>query len=59
MPEDKLLYSKSGNLPVSDIRKLKELSKLDMMLNQTEFLKIVSVYNECINRILKENGEEI
>lgn len=55
-----MIYSHSENLPVSDIRKLREMSKsLDLMLNQEEFLKIVSVYNECIERILKENGEEI
>lgn len=60
MEKEKMIYSHSENLPVLDIRKLQELSKtLDLMLNQEEFLKIVSVYNECIERILKENGEEI
>lgn len=60
MDKEKMLYSRSESLPVTDIRKLKEMSKeLDLILNQEEFLKIVSVYNECIERILKENGEEI
>lgn len=60
MDKEEMIYSHSENLPVSDIRKLKELSKtMDIMLNQEEFLKIISVYDECIERILKENGEEI
>jgi hypothetical protein len=60
MDKEKMLYSYSENLPVSDIRKLKEMSKsLDLMLNQEEFLKIVSIYNECIERILKEKVEVV
>ena len=60
MDKEKMLYSRSESLPVTDIRKLKEMSKeLDLILNQEEFLKIVSVYNECIERILIENGEEV
>jgi hypothetical protein len=59
MKDDKLIHSHSVQLPVSAIRNLKIMAKeLDLMLNHTEYLRIVSVYNECIDRLLKENGEE-
>ncbi len=59
MGDEKLIHSHSEQLSVAAIRNLKIMAKdLDLMLNQTEYLKIVSVYNECIDRLLKENGEE-
>ena len=60
MSDEKMLHSHSENLPVLDIRKLKELQHtLDMMLTEKEFLQIISVYSSVILRLLTENGEEI
>jgi len=60
MPDEKTLCSHSEMIGVADIRKLKELERaLDIQLSKAEFLKILCVYNETINRLLKENGEEI
>lgn len=43
-------------LEVLELKKLKELENtLDIALNKHEFLKIVSVYNECISRLLNES----
>jgi len=61
MPTDeKMIVSKSETIGVMQIRQLLELTNtLKAALTQEEFLNIVSVYNGCIGRLLKENGEPL
>jgi hypothetical protein len=45
-------------LNIQQLRQLHELAQLNKVLNEVEFLKIVSVYNEAIERLLpKESGD--
>ncbi len=60
MSEEKMIYSQSKTIGVLEQRKLLELGRpLNRMLTQEEFIKIVSVYDEAIDRLMRESGEVI
>jgi len=42
-------------ITIPEIRKLRELAnKLDVTLNRTEYSRIIQVYQDCIERRIKE-----
>lgn len=58
MNDNDLLYSKSETISVVEMRKLQELSNiLNKMLTLKEYVKLVVVYNEVVDRLSKESGE--
>ena len=59
MPEEEMLYSHSEQLGPKSIRTLKETAKnLDLMLNISEYYRILHVYSDCMDRLLRENEYE-
>ncbi|MEG0133088.1 MAG: hypothetical protein RR851_10245 [Clostridium sp.] len=53
--EDNIIIS--DGLSIKQLRQLEELSQVNRVLNEAEFLKIVSVYNEAIERVLLKESE--
>lgn len=60
MNDNQMLVSKSETIGVPQIRNLMELTQtMGKMLTQEEYEQIATVYGNAIERVLKENGEEI
>lgn len=58
--EKEYLVSKSETIGVMQIRQLMDLAQtLNRALTQEEFVAIANIYNHAIERLLKENGEEV
>lgn len=58
-----IIIDNEERISIAEVRQLTELAqKLNLVLNFEEFFKIVSIYNECIERLVvigKEQGIEI
>ncbi len=58
MDEEKKIFSKSPTIGVIEARKLLEITKTMWgMLSIDEYTKIMLVFGDAAERILKENGE--
>lgn len=51
--------SMSPTIGVAEVRKLRERSRImDLMLTKEEYVSIMAIYGQAIDRILKENNME-
>lgn len=51
--------SMSPTIGVAEVRKLREMSRtMDLMLTKEEYVSIMAIYGQAIDRILKENNME-
>jgi hypothetical protein len=49
----------SPTIGIAEVRKLRELSKtMDLMLTKEEYIGIMAIYGQAIDRIMKENNME-
>lgn len=58
--EEKELVSSSETIGVPQIKQILEVGRtMNMMLTHDEFIAIMVIYNSAVERLLKENGEQI
>lgn len=58
--EKEYLYPKSKTISIPQVRQIREVAHtMDLALTEQEFIAIITVYNHAIERLLKENGEEV
>lgn len=51
--------SMSPTIGVAEVRKLREMGRtMDLMLTKEEYVSIMAIYGQAIDRILKENNME-
>lgn len=51
--------SMSPTIGVTEVRKLREMGRtMDLMLTKEEYVSIMAIYGQAIDRILKENNME-
>ena len=51
--------SMSPTIGVAEVRKLREMGRtMDLMLTKEEYVSIMAIYGQAIDRILKENNRE-
>lgn len=49
----------SPTIGVTEVRKLKEMGRtMDLMLTKEEYVSIMAIYGQAIDRIMKENNIE-
>ena len=61
MAKDDEVYigSVSPTIGVAEVRKLREISRtMDLMLTKNEYISIMAIYGQAIDRIMKENNIE-
>lgn len=61
MVKDDEVYigSVSPTIGVAEVRKLREISRtMDLMLTKNEYISIMAIYGQAIDRIMKENNIE-
>lgn len=61
MTKDDEVYigSVSPTIGVAEVRKLREMSRtMDLMLTKNEYISIMAIYGQAIDRIMKENNIE-
>lgn len=57
---EKSLISKSATIGVVEIKNLMEMTQtMGHLLTPIEYAQIALIYNNCIERLLEENGEPI
>lgn len=61
MAKDDEVYigSVSPTIGVAEVRKLREISRtMDLILTKNEYISIMAIYGQAIDRIMKENNIE-
>lgn len=55
---EKSVRANINAIGIKELRQLVELSRFNQMLISEEFMKIISVYNSAIDRVVKEAKEQ-
>lgn len=57
--DDRLIGSKTPTIDIPTQRKLQEIQKFNSLLTIEEAVAIMKIYSSAIDRVLKENGEDL